>query len=422
MFDLSFLLTGLILLISPIFVLIIHYLSRKVKTIETRIREKLSNLTSYLNQALFGIEIVKVFAMENNEIEKFTEENKKYLKEDKKNIQYINLTKPLVDFVGGLGVLFLLGFGGYLVINNKISSSQLTALIVALMTMSLPIKNFSETLIHIRKTSVSLERIFALIDEKREENANEGILISQRLKGGVSFKDVSFSYGDEPVLENIDITIEPGQVAAFVGYSGAGKTTLVNLIPRLFTPTLGKIFIDDYDITGLSLNSLRKQISVVTQQNIVFAGTVKENILYGNPDASMEDIIRASDISYCTEFIDRMPNGYDTYIGDRGVKLSGGQCQRLTLARAIVRNPAILILDEATSSLDSESEKLIQNALLKIIKNQTTFIISHRLSTVFNADIIFVMDKGRIVDKGTHSELLAQTGIYNKLYELQFNL
>ncbi len=422
MFFLNFTLTLAILLLAPVFVLIIQSLSKKVRKIETRIRKKLANLTSFLHQAIYGINIIKVFTMEKSETHKFAKENENYLKESKRIMQYINLARPLVDFIGGLGVLFLLGFGGYLVIKGKITTSELTALVVALTTLSLPIKNLSETMIHIRKTYASLKRIFGLMDTPPEQKHKHGLIKAKKIEGNVRFENVEFKYDENTVLKDISFNVPAGSVVAIMGYSGVGKTTLVNLISGLIMPTQGKVIIDGYDIQKTELTSLRKNISMVTQESIVFSGTILENIICAKPDASMEEIVKACEISNCMEFIEKLPDKFETYVGDRGVKLSGGQAQRLTLARAIIKKPAILILDEATSSLDSEAEKLIQEALGKIIKNQTTFIISHRLSTVFNADIIYVIDKAGIAQKGAHEELVNQGGIYKKLYDLQFDM
>jgi subfamily B ATP-binding cassette protein MsbA len=422
MLSLNFMLSLFIFALAPVFVLIIHFLSKKVKAIETRIRAKLANLTSMLQEAIYGVEVVKVFAMEKTEIDKFNNENRGYLNEDKKLMKYINLARPMVDFIGGLGVLFLLSYGGYKVIKGEITTSELTALIVALTTISLPVKNLSETFIQIKKASASLLRIFSLMEEEPEEYAGNAIPSKERLSGDIVFDKVSFSYDDANVLDEVSFEIKKGQVAAFVGYSGAGKTTLVNLVPKLIKPSSGNLLIDGEDVNSINLTYLRRNISVVTQENIIFNATVAENISYAKPDATKEEILHAAKVSNCLEFIEKMPEGFNTHVGDRGLKLSGGQCQRITLARAVLRNPSILILDEATSSLDSESEKLIQQALAKIIRNQTTLIISHRLSTIFNADIIYVLDKGKIVQKGTHDELLKKGGIYKKLYDLQFEI
>ncbi len=422
MFLLNYKLTLAIFLLSPVFILIIQLLSNKVRKIEKVIREKLANLTSFLHQAIYGIDIIKVFTMEKSEINKFSQENENYLKQSKKLLQYINLARPLVDFIGGLGVLFLLGFGGYLVIKGDIKTSELTALVVALTTLSLPIKNISETFVHIKKTSASLIRIFDLMDQKTEQIKLDKAEIVKEIKGNVKFENVTFNYGDTQVLKNINIDIKAGSVVAIMGYSGAGKSTLVSLLPALMLPTKGKVLIDGYDTSNVELTHLRQHISMVTQESIVFSGTLLENILCAKPGADMQEVIKACEISNCMEFIEKLPDGFNTFVGNRGVKLSGGQAQRLTLARAIIKKPAILILDEATSSLDSEAEKLIQDALGKIIKNQTTFIISHRLSTISNADRIFVLDNADIVQQGTHDELVKQDGIYKKLYNLQFEM
>jgi len=422
MFDLNFELTALIFILAPFFIIVIHYLAKKVKRLEMSIREKLSKLTSIIHQSLYGIVVVKVFAMEKQETDNFESENKSHLESNKRMTQYINLARPLIDFIGGLGILFLLGVGGYNVIQGSMTTSQLTALIVALTTISIPIKNLSDSFINIKKTYASLKRIFEILDVTKENEVEHNKINPETINGKVRFENVSFSYGNENVLSNINIEVEAGKTVAIVGHSGSGKTTLISLLPQLFQVTSGKIYIDGIDIKELNLNTLRRKISIVTQENIIFNATVKENISYGNPDATIEEIIETSRISNALEFIEKLPDGFNTLVGDRGTRLSGGQCQRISLARAILKKPAILILDEATSSLDSESEKLIQKALEKIIKNQTTFIISHRLSTIFHADIIYVLDKGEIIQTGTHEELLSQSGIYKKLYDFQFNI
>jgi subfamily B ATP-binding cassette protein MsbA len=313
-------------------------------------------------------------------------------------------------------------YGGYQVISGATTPGTFFSFMTALIMLYDPIKKLSTMNNVVQQSMAAAERVFEMLDTKVEIINNDGAVEIREFEDKISFNDVWFQYNSNNgmVIKGINLTIKKGDVVALVGSSGAGKSTLVDMIPRFHDVTKGSINIDNHDIRNITLNSLRRQIGVVTQETILFNDTVKNNISYGRVDANMNEIQRAAESAYAHDFIMEMPSGYDTVIGERGVKLSGGQRQRLSIARAILKNPAILILDEATSSLDTESEKMVQQALENLMKDRTTFVIAHRLSTVLNADRIVVIDDGGIVETGRHDELLAHGGIYKKLYEMQF--
>lgn len=423
-------LTLSLVIIAPIAVFMTNALGKMIRKIEKSLREKYSDITNIIFETLNNILIVKSFAMEDKEQKHFIKENKTFLHTEKKFISVRTLNAPFLELIGYLAVLGVLAIGGYQILNGGLELSELITFAASLALISGPIQNVSKGIIFVKQASASAERIFSIIDEEKE-NKNDGEKKDLPiLQGFIRIENLYFSYYKnddlnqdkpaEPILKGINFEAEQKTTIAIVGLSGAGKTTLIKLIPRLINPDSGHIYIDGLDTQQYNIKSLRNQLSLVTQEILLFHGSVADNIRYGKLDATMNEIEEASRIANAYSFIMNLPNGFDTQIGEKGVKLSGGQKQRIALARALIRKPKILILDEATSSLDTESEREIQKAFMNINHKQTTVVIAHRLSTIINSDKIYVIDKGKITECGTHKELLNKDGIYKRLYELQF--
>ncbi len=414
-------LTLISLSITPfaIIPLILFGKQQKRKGLEGQI--KIAEITNSLFETITGNKIVKAFNMEKFEIKEFVKRTYEHLKINLRLALIGSLSSPFMEFIGGLAAAFILIIGTGKIARGEISPGDFGAFIMAILMMYMPIRRLSRANNTIQQGLAGLQRVEEILILKSEVVESPNAYPLPPIKGKVEFKNVYFSYNQaSPVLRGINLKVSPGEMVALVGLSGAGKTTLVSLIPRFYDVTSGKITIDNIDIREVTLSSLRAQISLVTQDTILFNDTVKNNIAYGVGEASMEEIISASKAAMAHEFIEKLPKGYNTYIGERGCLLSAGQRQRLAIARAILKNSPILILDEATSALDSESERLIQIALNNLIKNKTTFVIAHRLSTVKKANRIVVLDKGKIVETGTHEELVKKGGLYSRLYELQF--
>jgi subfamily B ATP-binding cassette protein MsbA len=328
---------------------------------------------------------------------------------------------PLISLLGFFAVTAILWVGGQFVINKTLTPGELVAFLFYMIMVAAPLGEFAGVYSQIREANGAASRIFEILQTPIEPHQAEEAAELPPVQGSVRFHEVSFGYEpDELVLDKISLDIKPSEVIALVGPSGVGKTTLVNLIPRFFDPTEGWIEMDGQDITDVTLQSLRSQIGLVPQETFLFGGTIADNIAYGNLDATREAIISAAKAAYAHDFIESLPKGYDTEVGERGLKISAGQRQRIAIARALLKNPRILILDEATSALDSESEKMVQMALDSLMQNRTTFVIAHRLSTIMNADRILVMKNGQIVEQGSHEDLLAAEGLYHHLWSLQF--
>jgi subfamily B ATP-binding cassette protein MsbA len=414
-------LTLYIIILAPIFVLIIKLIGERIKKIAAIVQEKISGVISYLQQTLFGIELIKVFSNEERIKDTFKNKNADYLKYEKKALKLTSLNKPLIEFIGGISLIIAVSIGAFFAVKNEITIGELIAYFFSITFLSQPINNIGDLYIWLKKTSASAERVFEIIDLKSEVIHEKNKKDIENIEGIIEYRNVNFSYNkDKQILHNISFKVKKGQLIAFVGGSGGGKTTLVNLLPRLFTLNNGEIFIDGNNINNIRLDSLRKQISIVTQETILFPGTIKENILFAKINATDEEIIQSCKDANAYNFIMSFKDKFETQIGERGIKLSGGQKQRIALARAIIRKPAIMILDEATSALDTESERLVQDALNKIMKHQTTFVIAHRLSTIQHSDKIIVLDKGKIVEMGTHKKLLEKKGYFKRLHDLQF--
>ncbi len=386
------------------------------------IRQKMADLTTVIQENITGVRVVKTFVREEYELNKFSV----YAR----NVLQINLdiTKlwafffPLMDFISGLGTIAVLWYGGWLIINHQLTLGEFIAFNMYLMQLMWPVRMLG-FIINVSKEAIaSGQRIFEILDIKSEVEESKDAKPLPPIAGRVSFENVSFKYetSDELVLKNFCLDVQPGETVAILGATGSGKSTLINLIPRFYDPTSGVIKIDGIDIKTVKLESLRQQIGIVLQDTFLFSTTLRENIAYGKTDATMEEIIAAAKAANIHDFIESLPKGYDTEIGERGVTLSGGEKQRVAIARALLMNPKILILDDSTSSVDTETEHLIQNALSTLVKGRTTFIIAQRLSTVKRADKIIVLENGEIVEQGTHEELLEKGGIYTEIYNMQF--
>lgn len=386
-----------------------------------KLQAGIGDITSSLQQSLFSIEIIKIFHREKFHRDKFDGRVGAYLENARREVKINSFFRPAVDFVGFLGGGLVIGTGAYMISGGHMKIDELFTFMMYIATLSSPLNAVTGFFVSYKGATAAAERFFEVIDAE-EEKYQEGGKALPPVAGRVEFRGVHFAYRrGEPVLRGIDLVAEPGQVIAIVGGSGGGKTTLVNLIPRLLESPRGRVLIDGHDVRKVTLESLRSQIGMVTQDNILFPGTVYENILYGKLEATKAEVEEAARIANAHDFITEFPRGYATQIGERGLMISGGQRQRLALARAILKRPRIMILDEATSALDTESEKLVQNALAGILHLQTTFVIAHRLSTVVEADQIIVLDQGRIVERGAHRELIKRKGsAYRRLYEMQF--
>lgn len=394
---------------------------RKLKSSSTVIQERAAEITSLLQESISAIRVVKSFVRETYEIKRFEEQNLRNFQAAMKNVKLTSLLTPTVEFLAAIAVTFIVWFGGYEVVNEVITAGELVAFLTYAVNLANPVKRLSRVYAAIQKAMAAAERVFEVmdLDEKVSDQPNAKPL--PPIKGKVEFKDITFSYKEgQPALQHISLLAQPGQMIALVGPSGSGKSTIANLIPRFYDVDSGTITIDDHDIRSVTADSLREQIGLVPQETMLFSTSVMENIRYGRLDATDEEVIEAAKAANAEEFIKQLPEGYDTRLGERGLNLSGGQRQRLAIARAILKNPRVLILDEATSALDTESEKIVQDALDKLMVGRTSFVIAHRLSTIFNADQIFVVENGHLREHGTHEELLAAGGLYSNLYNIQF--
>jgi subfamily B ATP-binding cassette protein MsbA len=358
--------------------------------------------------------------MEDYEKQRFAQENEKFFKTVLKRVKIRAISHPMMELLGGLGVAAIIWVGGYSVIRGESTPGTFFSFLTALLMLYAPIRDLSKVNLEVQEGIAAAIRVFELLDTQPEIKEEKDAIPLPPISKGIEFRKVSFKYDNEDVLKDISFYVNVGEVIAIVGTSGAGKTSLVNLLPRFYDVEEGEILIDGIDIRKVTLKSLRDQIGLVTQQTILFNDTVRNNIAYGSPNRSDEEVIEAAKAANAHEFIKRLPNGYDTIIGEQGVRLSGGERQRISIARALLKNPPILILDEATSSLDSESEKEVQNALGRLMQGRTVFVIAHRLSTIRNAHRIIVLSEGKIVEEGTHDELINLNGEYRRLYELQF--
>ncbi len=409
----------------PIVILIATLFGRRLRGLSSQVQDQLAHATTVLEEGIAGIRVVQSFTREDYEIDRFRRSIETTFQLAMKRVRVSNLFGPVISFLGFAAVVSIFWFGGHEVLAGHITPGQLFMFLVLTLTIAGSIGQFSGIWTGLQETLGATRRLFDILDTQSDIVDSPQAAPLATVEGRIVFEQVSFAYQDDPgnaILSAVDLEIRPGEVLALVGPSGAGKTTLVNLIPRFFDPTSGRICIDGRDLRDLQVKSLRSQIGIVPQETLLFGSTVRENILYGRLDASEADVIEAARAANAHEFISQFPDGYETLVGERGVKLSGGQRQRIAIARAILKDPCILLLDEATSSLDSESEGLVQEALERLMQGRTSIVIAHRLSTIQNAARIAVLDAGRIVETGTHQELIALGGLYAHLHRLQFRL
>ncbi|MFO0793665.1 MAG: ABC transporter ATP-binding protein [Candidatus Brocadiaceae bacterium] len=415
-------LTSIALVVCPFISLCTYNFGKRIRKVFRSLRDKTADLNSLIQDNISGIRVIAGFAKENEEMERFREKNYENYTLYVRILKLVSTLRPIVDLITETGAVVVICLGGYKVLQGQLSAGTFVIFFPYLQMMYGPITGLTRFYNQVQRAIASTERVFEIIDTPHELKDAPHAIDLPPVRGFVEFKHVHFAYSRETeVLTDVNIQASPGQMIAFVGPSGSGKTTLTKLIPRFYDPTKGDILIDGYNIKDVKLHSLRKQMAMVLQEPFLFNDTVKANIAYARPDATDREVEEAGRAANAHDFIMELPKGYDSVIGERGVKLSGGQKQRIAIARAILANPRILILDEATSSVDTETEQLIQNAIYSLVKNRTTFVIAHRLSTILHADLIVVLDKGRIVETGLHHELLIHGGLYKKLYEMQFN-
>ena len=408
-------------IVLPIAFIPVVEFGRRVRKVSTGCQEAIADLSSFLHETFAGNKIVKAFGMEPYEKKRFHEKALNLFKLEMKAVIASSLSSPIMEFLGGLGIAFIIWYGGSKVISGVSTPGTFFSFMAAVLMLYDPVKKLSGLNNAIQQGLAASDRVFDIIDRKSEIAEDDNPVKIQSRPHCVTFDNVFFKYDEEMVLKNINLDVKAGEILALVGMSGGGKTSLVNLIPRFYDVAKGAILVDGVDIRKASISSLRKQIAIVTQEPILFNDTVRNNVAYGNQNASQKEIENAVKAAYAYDFIQSFPDKYDTIIGELGARLSGGEKQRICIARALLKDAPILILDEATSSLDTESEMLVQKALENLMKGRTTFVIAHRLSTIDYAHRIVVIVDGRIVEEGEQEELIARRGEFYKLYQMQFN-
>lgn len=421
MFFLDVKLTFAAIFIFPFYILTVYFFFGRLRKL-TRVRSQaLAEVQGFLHERVQGMSVIKSFAIEDNEAKNFDNHNKNFLQRAFQHTRWNAYSFAAINTVTDLGPIIVIGVGSYLAITGSITVGTLAAFVGYLEQLFGPLRRLVSSFTTLTQSFASMDRVFQLMDEDYDIKNGIGAQPIKISKGQIDLKHVSFKYNEneKEVLHDINLTINKGETVAFVGMSGGGKSTLINLIPRFYDVTQGEILIDHHNVKDFLTGSLRNQIGLVQQDNILFSDTGKENILLGRPDATDDEVVEAAKMANAHDFISNLPNGYDTEVGERGVKLSGGQKQRLSIARIFLNNPPVLILDEATSALDLESEAIIQEALDVLSKDRTTLIVAHRLSTITHADRIVVMENGRIVETGTHQQLINKRGAYEHLYSIQ---
>lgn len=405
----------------PVVLWFMEFFGKKIRKTGGRIQECTADITSVLQESVASARVIKSFVREDYEVDRFDVENRANFRANMKNAQLMATLTPVVELVAAIGVTMIIWYGGNNVINGTITAGSLVAFLTYAVNISNPIKRLTRVIGNIQKALAAAQRVFMIIDMPEEIAESRDAKQLPEVIGKVEFQNVSFAYNDKGnVITDLSFSVKPGEVIAIVGPSGAGKSTIANLLPRFYDVNKGDIKIDGHSVREVTLDSLREQVGIVPQETMLFNGSVYNNILYGRLDATKEEIEAAAKAANAHDFIMQLTDGYETKLGDRGVNLSGGQRQRIAIARAILKNPRILILDEATSALDTESERVVQEALDRLMVGRTSFVIAHRLSTVKNADKILVLEKGNLVESGTHDELLALDGLYAHLYKIQY--
>lgn len=405
----------------PVVLWFMEFFGKKIRKTGGRIQECTADITSVLQESVASARVIKSFVREDYEVDRFDVENRANFRANMKNAQLMATLTPVVELVAAIGTTMIIWYGGNNVINGTITAGSLVAFLTYAVNISNPIKRLTRVIGNIQKALAAAQRVFMIIDMPEEIAESRDAKQLPEVSGKVEFQNVSFAYDDKGnVITDLSFSVKPGEVIAIVGPSGAGKSTIANLLPRFYDVNKGDIKIDGHSVREVTLDSLREQVGIVPQETMLFNGSVYNNILYGRLDATKEEIEAAAKAANAHDFIMQLTDGYETKLGDRGVNLSGGQRQRIAIARAILKNPRILILDEATSALDTESERVVQEALDRLMVGRTSFVIAHRLSTVKNADKILVLEKGNLVESGTHDELLALDGLYAHLYKIQY--
>ena len=405
----------------PVVLWFMEFFGKKIRKTGGRIQECTADITSVLQESVASARVIKSFVREDYEVDRFDVENKANFRANMKTAQLLATLTPVVELVAAIGVTMIIWYGGNNVINGTITAGSLVAFLTYAVNISNPIKRLTRVIGNIQKALAAAQRVFMIIDMPEEIAESRDAKQLPEVSGKVEFQNVSFAYNDKGnVITDLSFSVKPGEVIAIVGPSGAGKSTIANLLPRFYDVNKGDIKIDGHSVREVTLDSLREQVGIVPQETMLFNGSVYNNILYGRLDATKEEIEAAAKAANAHDFIMQLTDGYETKLGDRGVNLSGGQRQRIAIARAILKNPRILILDEATSAFDTESERVVQEALDRLMVGRTSFVIAHRLSTVKNADKILVLEKGNLVESGTHDELLALDGLYAHLYKIQY--
>lgn len=423
LFSMNWRLAAASLVSMPALALAAFRFGRRVRPMYAAVQEQIGALNASLQESLGGVRVVKAFGREPEEIARFATVNRGFLERSVATVRASSFYSPLLDFLGGLGTVSVILYGGWLVATDALSLGSLVAFNAYLLTLVQPVRQLGWLINATQQAIAAGRRIFDLLDTRPDVASRPGAIPLPPVRGRVAFENVHFTYANgQAVLRGIDLEVHPGQAVALLGNTGSGKTTLINLLPRFYDPVQGRITIDGHDLRDTTLESLRRQIGLVSQEAFLFSTTIRENIAFGRSTASEDEVIAAAKAAQIHDFIASLPQRYDTLVGERGIDLSGGQKQRLSIARAILTDPRVLILDDSLSSVDTATEAAIQQAMTAVMKNRTSFIIAQRLSSVKNADLVVVLDAGRIVQQGTHAELLAEGGLYRSIYDAQFRI